>query len=229
MLKLEGVSKAYMRDGHRVPVLHDVSLEVTEGEMCAVIGASGSGKSTLLNIMSLLDRPDKGIVRYQGRPLHDAGDRGRAAFRNHHLGFVFQAFNLLPRLSALDNIGLPLLYRGVDKSERRRLAHHWLEKVGLGDRADHLPDALSGGQKQRVAIARALIGAPRLVLADEPTGNLDPRSAEDVLTLLGDLNREAGVSVVIVTHDLGISARCHRQIMVSQGQVVVQRDPQCPA
>ena len=227
MLKLEQISKTYLRDGNSVPVLQDVSLDVADGEMCAVIGASGSGKSTLLNIMGLLDKPDCGSVFYQGRPVHDAGERTQAEFRNLHLGFVFQSFNLLPRLSALDNVGLPLLYRGMGKAQRRRLAYSWLERVGLANRADHLPDALSGGQKQRVAIARALIGMPRLVLADEPTGNLDPRSAEDVLSLLVELNRESGVSVVIVTHDPGVSVRCHREILVSHGRTLVQRNTQC--
>lgn len=227
MLILKRISKTYLRNNTPVSVLQSISLEVADGEMCAVVGASGSGKSTLLNIMGLLDRPDEGAVLYQGRPVHGADARAQAEFRNRHLGFVFQSFNLLPRLSALDNIGLPLLYRGMKKAERHRYAHHWLERVGMGDRADHRPDALSGGQKQRVAIARALVGSPRLVLADEPTGNLDPKAAEDVLTLLRELNREAGVSVVIVTHDQGISARCDREIIVSQGKVAFKRNTAC--
>lgn len=220
MLKLEQISKTYFRDGNCVPVLQDVSLEIADGEMCAVVGASGSGKSTLLNIMGLLDKPDSGSMLYQGRPLHDATDRAQAEFRNSHLGFVFQSFNLLPRLSALDNVGLPLLYRGMCKAQRRKFAHRWLERVGLGDRSEHFPDALSGGQKQRVAIARALIGSPRLVLADEPTGNLDPKSAAEIISLLSELNREGGVSVVIVTHDLSIGNHCHREIVVGDRHAV---------
>ena len=229
MLKLERIGKTYLCNGSYISVLQDVSLTVQDGEMCSIVGTSGSGKSTLLNIMGLLDTPDRGAVIYQGRPVHDVDDRTQAEIRNRHFGFVFQSFNLLPRLSALDNVGLPLLYRGVGKTERRRVASQWLERVGLGDRADHLPDALSGGQKQRVAIARALIGKPRLVLADEPTGNLDPKSAEDVLDLLDELNREEGVSIVIVTHDSSISARCHREILMRQGHAFVQRVTQCPS
>lgn len=227
MLKLDRISKAYTQSGHRIAVLEEVTLDIAAGEMCAIVGASGSGKSTLLNIMGLLDKPDDGAVLYRGEPVHQADQRTQANIRNRDLGFVFQSFNLLPRLSALDNIGLPLLYRGVDKASRRNRARPWLERVGLGDRADHLPDALSGGQKQRVAIARALIGAPRLVLADEPTGNLDPTAAEDVLRLLGELNREAGVSIVIVTHDPAVSAECSRRIVVSQGRVLEQAQPAC--
>ena len=229
MLRLDRVSKTYRQNGHDIPVLHEISLSVDDGEMCSIVGASGSGKSTLLNIMGLLDIPDSGSVIYQGRAVHDVNDRVQAEIRNRHFGFVFQSFNLLPRLSALDNIGLPLLYRGIGKVERRRMAYPLLERVGLGERADHLPDALSGGQKQRVAIARALIGKPRLVLADEPTGNLDPKSAEDVLNLLGELNREEGVSVIIVTHDPAISAKCHREILVGQQHAIVQREVRCPS
>lgn len=229
MLRLDRVSKTYRQNGHDIPVLHEISLSVDDGEMCSIVGASGSGKSTLLNIMGLLDIPDSGSVIYQGRAVHDVDERRQAEIRNRHFGFVFQSFNLLPRLSALDNIGLPLLYRGIGKAERSRMAYLLLERVGLGERADHLPDALSGGQKQRVAIARALIGKPRLVLADEPTGNLDPKSAEDVLNLLGELNREEGVSVIIVTHDPAISAKCHREILVGQQHAIVQRGVRCPS
>ncbi|HEX7633726.1 MAG TPA: ABC transporter ATP-binding protein [Noviherbaspirillum sp.] len=228
MLRLERVSKTFRQNGKEIPVLREISLTVDDGEMCSIVGASGSGKSTLLNIMGLLDIPDSGSVLYQGSAVHDVDERAQAEIRNRHFGFVFQSFNLLPRLSALDNVGLPLLYRGIGKTERRRIAYPLLERVGLGERADHLPDALSGGQKQRVAIARALIGKPRLVLADEPTGNLDPKSAEDILDLLSGMNREDGVSVVIVTHDPAISARCHREIAVGQQYAVVQRAARCP-
>lgn len=182
--------------------------------MVAIIGASGSGKSTLLNIMGLLDAPDSGHVFYDGQTIHDAEEGVQAKIRNQYFGFVFQAFNLLPHLSAIDNVGLPLLYRGLSKIDRRRLAWKQLDRVGLSDRAEHLPDALSGGQKQRVAIARALIGKPRLILADEPTGNLDPLTAGDVLALLSDLNRTEGVSIAIVTHDTAISQQCQRVIRI---------------
>lgn len=221
MLRLDRISKAYHNGNGVLPVLQNVCLEIGAGEMCAIVGTSGSGKSTLLNIMGLLDAPDAGTVLYQGRVVHDADAKTRSDLRNRHIGFVFQSFNLLPRMSALDNVGLPLLYRGIDKSERRRYARHWLERVGLADRAEHLPDALSGGQKQRVAIARALIGSPHLVLADEPTGNLDPKTAHDVLDLLGELSQESGVAVVIVTHDPAVSGKCTREITVSNGRVVI--------
>lgn len=229
MLRLDRVSKTYRQNGHDIPVLREISLTIEDGEMCSIVGASGSGKSTLLNIMGLLDIPDSGSVIYQSSAVHDVDERAQAEIRNRHFGFVFQSFNLLPRLSALDNVALPLLYRGIGKVERRRIASPLLERVGLGERADHLPNALSGGQKQRVAIARALIGKPRLVLADEPTGNLDPKSAKDILDLLCKMNREEGVSVVIVTHDPTISARCHREIMVGQQHAVAQRAIQCPS
>jgi putative ABC transport system ATP-binding protein len=227
MLRLDRVCKSYRQNGRDIPVLHETSLLIDDGEMCSIVGASGSGKSTLLNIMGLLDLPDSGSIIYQGRAIHSVDERGQAEIRNRHFGFVFQSFNLLPRLSALDNIGLPLLYRGIGKMERRRMAYPLLERVGLGDRADHLPDALSGGQKQRVAIARALIGTPKLVLADEPTGNLDPKSAESILGLLSELNREARVSIVIVTHDPAISTRCHREILVDQQRAIVRRQAWC--
>jgi putative ABC transport system ATP-binding protein len=224
MLRLDRVSKTYQQNGHDIPVLREISLMVEDGEMCSIVGTSGSGKSTLLNIMGLLDLPDSGSVIYQGRSVHDVDERVQAEIRNRHFGFVFQSFHLLPRLSALDNVGLPLLYRGIGKADRRRMAYPILERVGLEERADHLPDALSGGQKQRVAIARALIGQPRLVLADEPTGNLDSKSAKDILDLLGELNSEAGLSVVIVTHDQEISRCCHREILVEQQHAIVQRN-----
>lgn len=221
MLRLDRISKAYQGSNGVVPVLQNVCLEIGPGEMCAIVGASGSGKSTLLNIMGLLDTPDTGTVLYQGRAVHDSDAKTRSDLRNRYIGFVFQSFNLLPRMSALDNVGLPLLYRGIGKSERRRHARYWLERVGLDERAAHFPDALSGGQKQRVAIARALIGSPHLVLADEPTGNLDPKSANDVLDLLRKLSQESGVAVVIVTHDPAVSGKCTRTITVSHGQAVM--------
>lgn len=191
--------------------------------MCSIIGPSGSGKTTLLNIMSLLDVPSKGQVFYQGQEITHAPEPVQAGIRNRAFGFVFQSFNLLPRLSALDNIGLPLRYRGMSKSERRRMAYPLLERVGLADRGGHLPNALSGGQKQRVAIARALIGKPEIIFADEPTGNLDVDSANNILSLLDELNRETRVSVVVVTHDLNISARYAKQIVVSNGGVAMSK------
>jgi putative ABC transport system ATP-binding protein len=195
--------------------------QIEAGEMCSIIGPSGSGKTTLLNIMSLLDVPSEGRVIFHGQEITHAPEPVQANIRNRAFGFIFQSFNLLPRLSALDNIGLPLRYRGMSKIERRRMAYPLLERVGLAERGDHLPNELSGGQKQRVAIARALIGRPEIIFADEPTGNLDGDSANNILSLLGELNRETNVSVVVVTHDLNISARYAKRIAVSNGRVAM--------
>lgn len=221
MLVLDNVCKSYSQGGHEAPVLTDVSVEIETGEMCSITGPSGSGKTTLLNIMSLLDSPGAGRILYQGQDITHAPEPLQASIRNRAFGFVFQSFNLLPRLSALDNIGLPLRYRGIGKIERRRMAYPLLERVGLADRADYLPNALSGGQKQRVAIARALIGNPEIIFADEPTGNLDADSTNNILNLLDELNRETNVSVIVVTHDLNISARYSKQIVVSNAGVTV--------
>lgn len=221
MLVLDNVCKSYSQGGHEAPVLTAVSLEIETGEMCSITGPSGSGKTTLLNIMSLLDSPGAGRILYQGQDITHAPEPLQANIRNRAFGFVFQSFNLLPRLSALDNIGLPLRYRGIGKIERRRMAYPLLERVGLADRADYLPNALSGGQKQRVAIARALIGNPEIIFADEPTGNLDADSTNNILNLLDELNRETNVSVIVVTHDLNISARYSKQIVVSNAGVTV--------
>ena len=226
MLMLDNICKSYRLGSHTVPVLTGVSLEIESGEMCAIIGPSGSGKTTLLNIMSLLDLPSKGRILYRGQDITHASEPVQAKIRNRAFGFVFQSFNLLPRLSALDNIGLPLRYRGMGKAERRRMAYPLLERVGLAERGDHLPNALSGGQKQRVAIARALIGKPEIIFADEPTGNLDTDSTRNILNLLDELNRETKVSVVVVTHDLKVSARYAKKIVVSHGGVAIFRgDP----
>ena len=225
MLVLDNICKSYSLGGHKIPVLSGVSLAIEAGEMCSITGPSGSGKTTLLNIMSLLDVPSEGRVLYKGREITRAHETVQADIRNRAFGFVFQSFNLLPRLSALDNIGLPLLYRGIGKIERRRIAYPLLERVGLGERGDHLPDALSGGQKQRVAIARALVGKPEIIFADEPTGNLDIDSTNSILNLLDELNREMNVSVVVVTHDSNVSARYARQVIVNNSGVSVRERP----
>lgn len=219
MLHLDKISKSYRQDKLILPILENMSLKIDQGEILAIVGASGSGKSTLLNIMGLLDPPDAGGIYLDGQSIHDAGEQVQAELRNRHFGFVFQSFNLLPHLSALDNVGLPLLYRGTAKTQRRRIAAGLLERVGLSERMHHFPDALSGGQKQRVAIARALIAQPRILLADEPTGNLDPQAAAGVLDLLAVLNREAQVSIAIVTHDASVSARAHRVLRVERNGV----------
>jgi putative ABC transport system ATP-binding protein len=200
-----------------MPVLSNVNLQISRGETCALVGASGSGKSTLLNILGLLESPASGQLIFAGQDLQQATADQLAYRRNRDIGFVFQAFNLLPRLTALDNVALPLSYRGLSRQQARVCALEQLAQIGLADRASHKPADLSGGQRQRVAIARALIGQPMLILADEPTGNLDSHSANQIMTLLLELNRQQGVTLVMVTHDTGLAARFDRQIRVVDG------------
>ena len=219
MLRLSDVTKTYGAPGQAWPALRGVSLEIAAGEFCAIVGPSGSGKSTLMNIIGLLDRPTTGQVLLDGAPADVASPAAAARARNQTLGFVFQAFHLLPRLTAWENVALPLLYRGVPRRERQAPALAMLDQVGLADRAAHRPSELSGGQRQRVALARALIGAPRMILADEPTGSLDSVTAAEVMALLEDINRRLGVTVVMVTHDRDLAARCPRRIEVLDGRV----------
>ncbi len=225
LISLQGIGKSYRLAEQPLHILKNVSLSIAAGESCAILGASGSGKSTLLNILGLLDLPDSGDYRFAGHDIFRASPDQLAAIRNQQIGFVFQSFNLLPRLSALDNVALPLSYRGVARRESLERARHVLDQVGLGERADHRPADLSGGQRQRVAIARALVGEPSVILADEPTGNLDSHTARDIMDLLLSLNRERQVTLIIVTHDPGIAQRLERQIRVNNG--VIQED--CPA
>lgn len=220
MLQLDNIKKTYGPVARPVRALRGVSLDVAEGEFCAVVGPSGSGKSTLLNIIGLLERPDCGRLRVGGVDVGNATREESARLRNRLLGFVFQSFQLLPRLTAWQNVALPLLYRGTPRRNRRAPAMAMLEQVGLADRADHLPNELSGGQRQRVALARALIGAPRLVLADEPTGSLDSVAAGDAMGLLRALNRRLGVTMLIVTHDRDLAERCDRRIEILDGRIV---------
>jgi len=220
MLKLETLSKSYQGKLGPLPVLMAVSLSIERGELCALTGASGSGKTTLMNIIGLLDRADAGEVRINGARTGELDDDARARLRNRLIGFVFQSFHLLPRLSALDNVALPLLYRGISRMRRRDLAAAALDHVGLSDRRTYRPDELSGGQRQRVAIARALVGQPALLLADEPTGNLDSRSADDIMSLFLSLNVDLGVTILIVTHDPTIAARCPRRIVMRDGRLL---------
>ena len=219
MIELEEIHKDYGVGENGVRVLHGITLAIAQGEMCAIMGASGSGKSTLLNILGLLDRPTSGRYRLEEIDVQDAEADKLADLRNHKIGFVFQAFHLLPRLSVLDNVAHPLLYRGIPKHERRKRANEELERVGLGHRVDHRPEELSGGQRQRVAIARALVGAPSLILADEPTGNLDSSSAVEIMRFLKHLNEALGVTVVVVTHDTTVAECCGRRIVVRDGCV----------
>jgi putative ABC transport system ATP-binding protein len=219
LFELRGVSQSYGKNGCEVSVLDTVDFTLHRGDTCAIVGASGSGKSTLLNILGLLERPVAGRVRFAGQDVMTASADALAHWRNRQMGFIFQAFNLLPRLSALDNVGLPLLYRHQTRSVARELALQKLDEVGLADRAGHFPADLSGGQRQRVAIARALVGQPSLILADEPTGNLDQACANDILELLLDLNRQQLVTLVMVTHDTGLATRFARRVEVVDGHL----------
>lgn len=217
LIQITRVSHTYRKGSQSVSVLRDVTFEIHPGETCALLGASGSGKTTLLNLLGLLDRPSTGQFLFRGRDMLGIDDNARAQVRNREIGFVFQSFNLLPRINALDNVALPLFYRGISRARARVRAMDWLHHVGLTDRARHLPADLSGGQRQRVAIARALVGEPALILADEPTGNLDQASAESIMALLMGLNRERAVTIVMVTHDANLAARFSRLIHVRDG------------
>jgi putative ABC transport system ATP-binding protein len=202
----------------QVHALAGASIRVDEGEFVAIIGPSGSGKSTLMNILGCLDRPTSGTYILDGTPVEELDDDGLAHVRGRMIGFVFQSYNLLPRTSALENVATPLLYQGIGKKERLARATAALERMGLGDRLDHEPNELSGGQQQRVAIARALVTEPRLILADEPTGNLDSHTGEEVLQLFHDLN-DQGVTIVLITHDSDVAVRAGRQIHVLDGRI----------
>ncbi|MGO4478667.1 ABC transporter ATP-binding protein [Massilia sp. 2TAF26] len=219
MIRLNKVSKTYRTDKVETLALKDIDLHVREGEFVAMMGPSGCGKSTLLNIIGLLDRPGKGSVEVGGTSVARYGDRQLAGMRNRTFGFIFQSFHLIPDLRVIDNVELPLLYRSGSGSERRRLAREALEKVGLGARMDHYPNQLSGGQQQRVAIARAIVGQPKVLLADEPTGNLDSKMGEEVMDILLKLNAE-GTTVVMVTHDEREARRTHRIVRLFDGQLV---------
>ena len=219
------VTKVYRLDGVEVRALDGVDLVVERGDSVAIMGPSGSGKSTLLGLLGGLDRPTSGTLRFDGRDVTGLSEDELAAVRNRVVGFVFQNFQLLPRTAAVGNVGLPLVYRGLGRAERRRLATEALAAVGLGHRLQHRPSQLSGGEQQRVAIARALVTEPAMLLADEPTGNLDSRSGEEVLELLARLHGERGVAVVVVTHDRGVAARFRRQVTLRDGRLVSETEP----
>ncbi|KGE03359.1 ABC transporter ATP-binding protein [Pseudohaliea rubra] len=219
VLRCRGLGKVY-RDGSReVEVLRNVELTLDAGERLAIVGASGSGKSTLLNLLGGLDPPSSGSVEVAGQSVDGMSEKARCRWRNRHLGFVYQFHHLLAEFDAAENVAMPLLIGGVARSEALKRAGEMLERVGLGARLDHRPAALSGGERQRVAIARALVASPGCVLMDEPTGNLDPASAERVLALIDDLGREQA-AFIIVTHDPAIAARMHRTLVLEEGHLV---------
>jgi len=219
MIDLSSVTKTYHMGAMDITVLAGITLSIKQGELIAVMGPSGSGKSTLMNIIGCLDRPTSGVYRFEKREISTLSDDELATVRNVKIGFVFQTFNLLPRLSALKNVEVPLIYSGVPARVRKERAMPMLDRVGLAERMYHKPTELSGGQQQRVAIARALVNNPPLLLADEPTGNLDSRSGEEILNLLTGLNKQ-GVTIIIVTHDQNVANRCKRRIHLKDGQIL---------
>jgi putative ABC transport system ATP-binding protein len=218
IIALERVSRIYDMGRVSVPALDDVSLDVHQGEFVAIVGPSGSGKSTMMNILGCLDRPTHGAYRLAGTTVAKLDDDGLARLRSRSIGFIFQSYNLLPRTTALDNVAAPLLYQGVGRAERARRARASLERLGLGDRLDHEPTELSGGQQQRVAVARALVTEPALILADEPTGNLDSHAGADVIAILRELHR-AGRTIVLITHDAQVASSADRQIHLRDGRI----------
>ena len=225
MIGLRGLTKEYRIGVHRVPALAGIDLEIADGEFLAIMGPSGSGKSTLMNIIGCLDRPTAGTYELDGVDVNRLRDDQLATLRNRRLGFVFQSFNLLPRMSAIDQVALPLLYRGA--LNRRRVAAAALKLVGLEEWAHHKPTQLSGGQQQRVAIARALVGRPNIILADEPTGALDTKTGKDIIEVFRGLNEQLGITIAFVTHEADIAAYTRRIVLLRDGLIVAD-DPNVP-
>ncbi len=228
MIRLDDVWRTFKVGGGEVHAVRSFSASVAAGEHVALVGPSGSGKSTLLHILGCLDRPTRGSYLFEGREAGRLGDEERTLLRRFRIGFVFQFFHLLPRLTAQGNVELPLLFAGAGREERRERARRGLERVGLAHRAHHRPDQLSGGERQRVAIARAVVMEPALLLADEPTGNLDRSSAAEVMTLLEGMNRD-GLTLIVVTHDPAIAARARRVLRMDDGQLVEESRPAAAA
>ena len=218
IIHLEHIQKSYYIGAEKVSVLRDIQLSVHQGEFISIMGPSGAGKSTLMNILGCLDRPTEGSYVLDGSEVSNLDDNQLAVIRNQKIGFVFQSFNLLPRLSALDNVVLPMIYGNVDKSERKARAEKMLASVGLGDRIDYMPSEMSGGQRQRVAIARALINHPAIIMADEPTGNLDSKSTSEVMEIFTGLH-ESGKTIILVTHELDVANFATRHVILSDGYI----------
>lgn len=217
-IQLSGIRKLYHIGGETLAALDGITTNIYQGEFAALMGPSGSGKSTLMNILGCLDRPSEGSYKLDGEEVSGLSDDALAITRNKKIGFVFQNFNLLSRISALENVALPLVYAGVGRKERLERAQHYLEAVGLGDRADHQPNELSGGQRQRVAIARALVNDPHIIMADEPTGNLDTKSTREIMDIFEAMH-EKGRTIILVTHEPEIAACASRQLLVRDGKI----------
>jgi putative ABC transport system ATP-binding protein len=219
VIRIESLHKSYKTSAGLFPALKEMNLSIASGEFVAIMGPSGSGKSTFMNILGCLDKPSAGRYLLDGRDVENLSKDELALLRNRTIGFVFQGYNLLQRMSLLDNVALPLIYCGVEREERQRRAQELLAKVGLGDKAVSLPNQISGGQQQRVAIARALVNRPHLILADEPTGNLDSRTSEEIMMLFEELNRES-ITIVLVTHEEDIARHARRQVRFFDGRIV---------
>ncbi len=220
MIRLQNIEKVYRTDTVETLALNKVSLEIAKGEFLSIMGPSGCGKSTLLNIMGLLDEPSKGEVKIDNQQTLNLNDKQLAQFRNKKIGFIFQSYHLINDLQVLDNVELPLLYRSTTAKERKQLATEALAKVGLSNRVKHFPSQLSGGQKQRVAIARAIVGQPEIILADEPTGNLDSAMGNEIMDILLQLNKNDGTTIVMVTHDENMAHKTHRLVRLFDGSQV---------
>ena len=220
MITLENIEKVYQTEKIETVALHGINLKIKEGEFISIMGPSGSGKSTLLNIMGLLDVPTNGNLSLNGTTINSYGDKQLARIRNERIGFIFQTFHLIQDLSIVDNVEVPLLYRRMSGSERRKLALKALERVDLSSRVNHFPSQLSGGQQQRVAIARAIVGNPRIILADEPTGNLDSQMGDDIMSILLDLKQKEKTTIVMVTHDSRMAEKTERTLRLFDGRQV---------